>query len=98
MSFDSFMSKFKNSEGKIKKIKNSIIAIDEAHNLFCPDKCSQISNDYEQLMKKRENCFLFLASGTPVRNNPFELYQILDMLDCGQNPIFEQTHTKAQFD
>lgn len=80
--------------GRDKSLENSLVVVDEAHNLF-----NSISNGsknalgfYDLVMKTRNIKLIFLT-GTPAVNDPFELVSCFNML---KGKLFEKKSKRTE--
>jgi hypothetical protein len=78
--------------GSTKFLENSLLIVDEAHNLFnsITNNSKNAINLYKAIMNTRNIKLVFLT-GTPIINNPFELVPCFNML---KGYIFDQINEK----
>jgi len=62
-------------------IKNCIVVIDEAHNLFRSIvNGSEVANKVYNLLLQSYNTNMLFLSGTPIVNDPFEIVPCINLL------------------
>ena len=89
--YDGFLKDYVN-----KNLKNSVVIIDEVHNIKGSAGSfseSSVYNTYVKIFRKSINSKLVLLSGTPVTDKPNELASIMNLL----LPVDEQLPTGAKF-
>lgn len=74
---------------------NTIIVMDEVHNIRIQDKEAKI-NKYEQFhrfLHAVENCKIILLSGTPMKDGPEEIASVMNLI----LPLDQQLPTSSEF-
>lgn len=62
-------------------LEDKLIIVDEAHNLFNSiANGSKIANEFYDIVMKTKNIKIIFLSGTPIINDPFELFPAFNMI------------------
>lgn len=103
--FEKFAKLLRNdmSDDKIKKrYSNHIIVIDEVHNIRLKDDKTEeqldIYNQFHRFLHIVENCKIILMSGTPIKDHPSEIANVMNLILPLNDQFDPNTFVKEYFE
>ena len=89
MTYEGFAEKVAQMEGRLEDFQNTLLIIDEAHNIRLGEEEKKIEDGLVKLLMAGRNNRLLLLSATPMYNDPEEIMWLLSLLAMNDKRPFK---------